>query len=63
MIQLGEGLCKLRKLGFEEGPFLQFEQEISAALEFVYQTQKELAACKVFSYNYCFLLLVILYLT
>ncbi|KAJ4747938.1 DUF309 domain protein [Rhynchospora pubera] len=45
MIQLGEGLCKLKKLEFEEGPFFQFQQEISAALEFVYQTQKELAAC------------------
>ncbi|XP_078181378.1 DUF309 domain protein [Carex rostrata] len=45
MIQLGEGLCKLRKLGFKGGPFFQFEQDISAALEFVYQTQKELAAC------------------
>lgn len=49
MIQLGEGLCKLRKLGFKGGPFFQFEQDISAALEFVYQTQKELAACQFFS--------------
>ncbi|KAH0457454.1 hypothetical protein IEQ34_012769 [Dendrobium chrysotoxum] len=45
MMELGEGLCKLRKIGFESGPFLRFEQEISEALEFVYQTQKELAAC------------------
>ncbi|KAJ1703457.1 hypothetical protein LUZ63_003236 [Rhynchospora breviuscula] len=45
MIQLGEGLCKIKKLEFKEGPFFQFQQEISAALEFVYQTQKELAAC------------------
>ncbi|KAJ3681010.1 hypothetical protein LUZ60_015499 [Juncus effusus] len=45
MMELGEGLCKLRKLGFKDGPFLQFEQDISTALEFIYQTQKELAAC------------------
>jgi hypothetical protein len=62
MIQLGEGLCKLRKLSFEGGPFLQFEQEVSAALEFVYQTQKELAACEVFLYIYYFILLIISYL-
>ncbi|XP_047332269.1 uncharacterized protein LOC124935880 [Impatiens glandulifera] len=45
MMELGEGLCKLRKLNFESGPFLQFEQDISAVLEFIYQTQLELAAC------------------
>ncbi|XP_010922954.1 uncharacterized protein [Elaeis guineensis] len=45
MMELGEGLCKLRKMDFDEGPFLEFEQEVSAALEFLYQTQKELAAC------------------
>ncbi|XP_002278905.4 uncharacterized protein LOC100267181 [Vitis vinifera] len=45
MMELGEGLCKLRKMNFETGPFLQFEQEISAVLEFIYQTQLELAAC------------------
>ncbi|WOK99129.1 hypothetical protein Cni_G07841 [Canna indica] len=45
MMELGEGLCKLRKLDIEDGPFLQFEEEVSAALEFLYQTQKELAAC------------------
>lgn len=44
-MELGEGLCKLRKMDFEDGPFLQFEEEVSEALEFVYQTQKELAAC------------------
>lgn len=44
-MELGEGLCKLRKLNFQSGPFLQFEQEISTVLEFVYQTQLELAAC------------------
>ncbi|PKA50518.1 hypothetical protein AXF42_Ash013733 [Apostasia shenzhenica] len=42
MMELGAGLCKLRKVGFAGGPFLRFEQEMSAALEFVYQTQKEL---------------------
>lgn len=46
MMELGEGLCKLRKMNFESGPFLQFEQEISAVLEFIYQTQLELAACE-----------------
>ena len=45
MMELGEGLCKLRKMGFEDGPFLRFEEEISLALEFLYRTQKELAAC------------------
>lgn len=46
MMELGEGLCKLRKMDFESGPFFQFEEEVSAALEFLYQTQKELAACR-----------------
>lgn len=45
MMELGEGLCKLRRMNFESGPFHQFEQEISAALDFIYQTQIELAAC------------------
>ncbi|XP_078438034.1 DUF309 domain protein [Wolffia australiana] len=45
MMQLGEGLGKLRKMDFDDGPFVRFEREISAALEFIYQTQKELAAC------------------
>ncbi|XP_068658101.1 uncharacterized protein [Aristolochia californica] len=45
MMELGEGLCKLRKLNFSRGPFHQFEQEISAVLDFIYQTQLELAAC------------------
>ncbi|CAK7340341.1 unnamed protein product [Dovyalis caffra] len=45
MMELGEGLCKLKRMDFESGPFRQFEQEISAALDFVYQTQIELAAC------------------
>lgn len=44
-MELGEGLSKLRKMNFENGPFHQFEQEISATLEFIYQTQIELAAC------------------
>ena len=48
-MELGEGLCKLRKMNFENGPFLQFEQEISGVLEFIYQTQLELAACEFFS--------------
>lgn len=45
MMELGEGLCKLRKMNFEGGPFLQFEHEISAVLDFIYQTQLEFAAC------------------
>ncbi|KAA8519015.1 hypothetical protein F0562_016211 [Nyssa sinensis] len=45
MMELGEGLCKLRKMNFECGPFHQFEQEISALLDFIYHTQLELAAC------------------
>ncbi|KAK2416385.1 hypothetical protein P8452_61305 [Trifolium repens] len=45
MMELGEGLCKLRKMEFSNGPFLMFEKDISAVLEFIYQTQIELAAC------------------
>ncbi|KAJ8759778.1 hypothetical protein K2173_009879 [Erythroxylum novogranatense] len=45
MMELGEGLCKLRKMKFESRPFLQFEQEISDTLSFIYNTQLELAAC------------------
>ncbi|KAM3694120.1 hypothetical protein ACB098_07G034000 [Castanea mollissima] len=45
MMELGEGLYKLRKMNFVSGPFHQFEQEISAVLDFIYQTQIELAAC------------------
>ncbi|KAF5742308.1 hypothetical protein HS088_TW09G00352 [Tripterygium wilfordii] len=45
MMELGEGVCKLRKFDFGSEPFHQFEQEISAVLEFIYQTQIELAAC------------------
>ncbi|KAF7129264.1 hypothetical protein RHSIM_Rhsim10G0151800 [Rhododendron simsii] len=45
MMELGEGLCKLRKMNFKGGPFLRFEQEISAVLDFIYQTQLEFAAC------------------
>ncbi|KAJ4904024.1 Uncharacterized protein Rs2_17975 [Raphanus sativus] len=45
MMELGEGVCKLRKMNFEDGPFQDFERDVSAVLEFVYQTQLELAAC------------------
>ncbi|CAL0323352.1 unnamed protein product [Lupinus luteus] len=45
MMQLGEGLCKLRKMEFSDGPFHKFEKEISSVLNFIYQTQIELAAC------------------
>ncbi|ESR42955.1 hypothetical protein KPL70_018171 [Citrus sinensis] len=45
MMELGEGLGKLRKMNLRSGPFHEFENEISAALEFIYRTQIELAAC------------------
>ncbi|KAK1386747.1 F-box family protein [Heracleum sosnowskyi] len=45
MMELGEGVCKLRKMNFKTGPFFEFEKEISAVLEFIYQTQLEFAAC------------------
>ncbi|KAL3637041.1 hypothetical protein CASFOL_019340 [Castilleja foliolosa] len=45
MMELGEGVCKLRKMNFDEGPFHNFEKDISAVLEFIYQTQLEQAAC------------------
>ncbi|XP_009799006.1 uncharacterized protein LOC107764917 [Nicotiana tabacum] len=45
MMELGEGLCKLRKFNFENGPFHEFEKEISEVLDFIYRTQLELAAC------------------
>lgn len=44
-MELGEGLCKLRKFNFENGPFHEFEKEISEVLDFIYRTQLELAAC------------------
>lgn len=46
MMELGEGLCKLRKMDFDSGPFYDFEQDISAVLNFIYNTQIELAACE-----------------
>lgn len=45
-MELGEGICKLRKIEFQTGPFHQFEKDISAVLDFIYQTQIELAACE-----------------
>ncbi|CAN1139566.1 hypothetical protein LINPERHAP2_LOCUS11352 [Linum perenne] len=45
MMELGEGLCKLRKMNFSRGPFRRFEEEISAVLDFIYLTQLQLAAC------------------
>jgi hypothetical protein len=52
MMELGEGLCKLRKLQLDGdgdndggGPFSRFRDEIAAVLQFLYRTQKELAAC------------------
>nr|XP_043622930.1 uncharacterized protein LOC122594554 [Erigeron canadensis] len=45
MMEMGEGLCKLRKLNVDDGPFHQFERDMTAVLEFIYQTQLEFAAC------------------
>lgn len=45
MVELGEGLNKLRRMQFTGGPLLEFEQEASAVLEFLYSTQLENAAC------------------
>ncbi|CAL4911820.1 unnamed protein product [Urochloa decumbens] len=52
MMELGEGLCKLRKLnlhhnhdGSDDDPFSRFRDEVAAVLQFLYRTQKELAAC------------------
>ncbi|CAN6335450.1 unnamed protein product [Urochloa humidicola] len=50
-MELGEGLCKLRKLnlhdhdGNDDDPFSRFRDEVAAVLQFLYRTQKELAAC------------------
>lgn len=59
MMELGEGLGKLRKMNLRSGPFHQFENEISAALEFIYRTQIELAACK-FLFTICHILIIAL---
>lgn len=45
MMELGEGICKLRKLNFQTGPFHQFEKEVASVLDFIYETQLEYAAC------------------
>jgi hypothetical protein len=48
MMELGEGLCKLRKLRLDKDdgePFIVFRDEVAAVLHFLYCTQKELAAC------------------
>ncbi|CAM6118996.1 unnamed protein product [Calypogeia fissa] len=45
MVELGEGLTKLRRVQLGCGPLHDFEQEASAVLEFVYNTQLEYAAC------------------
>jgi hypothetical protein len=46
MVELGEGLVKLRRANFEEGPLHEFEREASALLEFIYNAQLEHAACE-----------------
>ncbi|KAI3782691.1 hypothetical protein L2E82_12745 [Cichorium intybus] len=45
MMEIGEGVCKLRKLNFVTGPFHQFERDMTAVLDFIYHTQLEFAAC------------------
>lgn len=50
-MELGEGVCKLRKMEFPSGPFRTFEREITAVLDFVYLTQIELAACEFFFFS------------
>ena len=47
MMELGEGLCKLRKLNLndDDDPFSRFREEVADVLHFLYRTQKELAAC------------------
>ncbi|PUZ62816.1 hypothetical protein GQ55_3G017000 [Panicum hallii var. hallii] len=46
MMELGEGLCKLRKLNLDDDdPFSWFREEVADVLQFLYRTQKELAAC------------------
>lgn len=45
MVEVGEGLTKLRRQKFTAGPFYHFEQEVSAVLDFIYNTQLEHAAC------------------
>lgn len=47
-MELGEGLTKLRRADFQQGPLHDFEREASALLEFVYNAQLEHAACKFF---------------
>lgn len=46
MVELGEGLTKLRRADFQEGPLHDFEREASAVLEFIYNAQLEHAACE-----------------
>ncbi|KAI5066152.1 hypothetical protein GOP47_0018776 [Adiantum capillus-veneris] len=45
MTEIGEALAKLRRQVFTDGPFFNFEQEVSALLEYIYNTQLEYAAC------------------
>eukprot|EP00850_Spirogloea_muscicola_P007509 SM000038S14322 [mRNA] locus=s38:233556:234823:- [translate_table: standard] len=45
MVELGEGLNKLRRLPSRAGPFRDLEHQASALLEFIYSTQLEHAAC------------------
>jgi hypothetical protein len=45
LIQFGEGLHKLRRQRLRYGGLHEFEQDMSALLEFVYNTQLEHAAC------------------
>jgi len=49
MVELGEGLTKLKRADFQEGPLHDFEREASAVLEFIYNAQLEHAACEFIS--------------
>lgn len=68
MMEMGESVCKLRKLNLEAGPFHEFEKDLSTVLNFIYQTQLELAACQflhqlLFYLKHLFILLFTFHLT
>ncbi|EFJ11882.1 hypothetical protein SELMODRAFT_125243 [Selaginella moellendorffii] len=45
MVELGEGVSKFGKLKLKKGPFYEFDKEMRAVLDFLYNTQLENAAC------------------
>ena len=46
MMELGEGLTKLRRLKLTRGGLYEFQEAAGAVQEFIYNTQLEHAACK-----------------